>query len=59
MVPEFGQLSLCFAAALALGGTVTGYLGNLTSSDKLQESVYSLVVGQFVFVLLAFSFLSF
>ncbi len=54
MVPEIGQLGLCFAAALALGGTITGYLGNLKNSQKLQESVYSLVVGQFVFVLLAF-----
>ena len=54
MVPEIGQLSLCFAAALALGGILTGYLGNLTSNHKLQEAVYSLVVGQFVFVFFAF-----
>ena len=53
MIPEIGQLSLCFAAALALGGSVAGYLGNKISSLKLQEAVHSLVVGQFIFVLLA------
>ena len=54
MIPEIGQLSLCFAAALALGGTVMGFLGNALQNNKIQEAVHSQVLGQFVFVLVAF-----
>lgn len=54
MIPEIGQLSLCFAAALALGGTVMGFLGNALHNNKIQEAVHSQVLGQFVFVLVAF-----
>ena len=54
MIPEIGQLSLCFAAALALGGTVMGFLGNALHNSKIQEAVHSQVLGQFVYVLVAF-----
>ena len=58
MIPEIGQLSLCFAGALAFAGSLMGYSGNYIHNEKLQESVFSLVAGQFFFVLMSFLILA-
>jgi cytochrome c-type biogenesis protein CcmF len=54
MIAEFGQLSLALAACLALASAVAGFVSHKPTLLLLRQSTLSMVVGQFVFVGIAF-----
>lgn len=55
MIAEFGQLGLALAACLALGATLTGLLSHHRVFSNVAQATVSMVVGQFVFISVAFA----
>src|SRR5450432_3878072 len=54
MIGELGQLSLCFALALALVMSISGLMGMRPTAQVARETASSAAMGLLVFVVLAF-----